>query len=255
MTWNPQAYEAFADHRMRPAIDLLGRVALEAPRRIVDLGCGSGNVTLLLAQRWPEASILALDGAAEMLATARARSSAITWQQVDLGAWQASERFDLVFSNAALHWLSDHAAVFSRLADAVSPGGVLAVQMPSNFSAPSHALMHALALERPYRTHLEHVLRPAPVLDPGDYHALLAPRFARIDIWSTDYLQVLRGENPVADWTRSTWLGALIEALPEPLRGAFEAEYRLRVLDAYPKRDDGSTFFPFRRLFLVATAA
>jgi len=255
MTWNPQAYEAFADHRIRPALDLLGRVALAAPRRIVDLGCGSGNVTLLLAQRWPEAYILALDSAAEMLATARARSGTISWRQVDLGAWQASERFDLVFSNAALHWLGDHATVFPRLADAVTPGGVLAVQMPSNFSAPSHSLMHALALERPYRTHLAGVLRPAPVLDAADYYALLAPRFGRIDIWSTDYLQVLHGENPVADWTRSTWLGALLEALPEPLRGAFEAQYRLRVLDAYPKRDDGSTLFPFRRLFLVATAA
>jgi len=255
MTWNPQAYEAFADHRMRPAIDLLGRVALTVPRRIVDLGCGSGNVTLLLAQRWPGAHILALDGAAEMLATARARSTAIAWQQVDLAAWRASERFDLVFSNAALHWLTDHATVFPRLADAVAPGGVLAVQMPSNFSAPSHALMHALVLEPPYRGHLERVLRPAPVLEAGAYYALLAPRFARIDVWSTEYVQVLHGENPVADWTRSTWLGALLEALPEPLRGPFEAEYRRRVLEAYPKRGDGSTLFPFRRLFFVATAA
>ena len=255
MPWNPQAYEAFADHRMRPAIDLLGRVALEAPRRIVDLGCGSGNVTLLLAQRWPEAHILALDGAAEMLATARARSTAIAWQQAELAAWRPSERFDLVFSNAALHWLTDHDTVFPRLADAVSPGGVLAVQMPSNFTAPSHSLMHALAREQPYRVYLERVLRPAPVLDADDYYALLAPRFARIDIWSTDYLQVLRGENPVADWTRATWLGALLEALPEPLRGPFEAAYRRRVLAAYPKRGDGSTLFPFRRLFLVATVA
>jgi trans-aconitate 2-methyltransferase len=254
MPWNPQAYEVFADHRMRPAIDLLGRVALEAPRRIVDLGCGSGNVTLLLAQRWPEAHVLALDGAAEMLATARGRSAAIDWQHADLAAWRAAEPFDLVFSNAALHWLTDHEALFSRLADAVAPGGVLAVQMPSNFSAPSHALMHALALEAPYRTHLERVLRPAPVLEARAYYVLLALRFARIDIWSTEYLQVLRGENPIADWTRSTWLGGLLEALPEPLRGPFEQAYRRRVIAAYPKHDDGSTLFPFRRLFLVATA-
>lgn len=255
MPWNPQAYEAFADQRMRPAIDLLNRVSLEAPRHIVDLGCGSGGVTLLLAARWPRAAVVALDGSVEMLASARARSTAIDWRQVDLANWRATERFDLVFSNAALHWLTDHAGLFDRLADAVAPGGVLAVQIPDNFSAPSHRLMHELALELPYRAHVDAVLRPAPVLDARDYHALLARRFARTDIWSTEYLQVLRGENPVADWTRATWLGALLEALPEPLRAPFEGEYRRRILGAYPKGDDGSTLFPFRRLFMVATAA
>jgi len=253
--WNPQAYEAFADHRMRPAIDLLGRIALEAPRRVVDLGCGSGNVTVLLAQRWPQARILALDSSAEMLVRARTRSASVEWQQAELGTWQAREPFDLVYSNAALHWLPDHATVFPRLAKAVAPKGVLAVQMPSNFSAPSHVIMHLLALEAPYRAHLEHVLRPAPVLEASAYYALLAGQFASVDVWTTEYLQVLRGENPVADWTRSTWLGGLLQALPGPLRDPFEAEYRKRVLDAYPKRDDGSTLFAFRRLFMVATAA
>jgi trans-aconitate 2-methyltransferase len=254
MTWNPQAYEAFADHRMRPAIDLLGRVALKSPRRIVDLGCGSGNVTLLLAQRWPRARVLGLDGSSEMLARARSRSAAIDWRETELATWQADEPFDLVYSNAALHWLPDHAALFPRLAAAVAPRGALAVQMPSNFAAPSHALIHELALEAPYRTRLEPRLRHHPVLEPGAYYELLATRFARVDIWTTEYLQLLRGENPVADWTRSTWLGGLLEALPEGMRGPFEAEYRRRVLAAYPKRDDGSTLFPFRRLFMVATA-
>lgn len=254
MPWNPQAYEAFADHRMRPAIDLLSRVALESPRRIVDLGCGSGNVTLLLAQRWPTARILGLDGSSEMLALARSRSKMIDWQETELGTWQANEPFDLVYSNAALHWLPDHATLFPKLAKAVGEQGVLAVQMPSNFAAPSHALIHELALEAPYRTHLEHRLRHDPVLEPGAYYGLLAKRFARVDIWTTEYLQVLQGENPVADWTRSTWLGGLLGALPEPLREPFEAEYRRRVLGAYPKREDGSTLFAFRRLFMVATA-
>ncbi len=255
MPWNPQAYEAFADHRMRPAIDLLNRVPLEAPPRVVDLGCGSGGVTLLLAARWPRATIVGVDSSAEMLARARERSATIDWRQADLAAWRTTQPFDLVFSNAALHWLDDHAALFERLAGAVAPGGVLAVQMPSNFSAPSHVLMHELALEAPYHAHLETVLRPAPVLEAGVYYALLVPRFARVDIWSTEYLQVLSGENPVADWTRATWLGGLLEALPQALRAPFEAEYRRRVLGAYPKADDGRTVFPFRRLFMVASAA
>jgi trans-aconitate 2-methyltransferase len=124
MSWNPQAYEAFADHRMRPAIDLLNRVSLEGPRCIVDLGCGSGGVTLLLAGRWPQAAIVALDGSAEMLASAKTRSATINWQLVDLAGWRATQRYDLVFSNAALHWLTDHAGLFARLADAVAPGAV-----------------------------------------------------------------------------------------------------------------------------------
>ncbi len=257
MPWNPQAYEAFADHRTRPAIDLLGRVVLDAPRRIVDLGCGSGGVTRLLAERWPQASILALDSSVEMLAAARERTAAmaIEWQQMELAAWRPCERFNLVFSNAALHWLADHPKWFPQLADAVAPEGVLAVQMPSNFAAPSHRLMHELALEAPFRELLEGVIRPAPVLEAQAYHALLAPRFESIDIWSTEYLQVLRGENPVADWTRATWLGGLLEALPQALRAPFEAEYRRRVLDAYPKSADGRTLFSFKRLFIVATAA
>lgn len=257
MRWNPQAYEAFADHRTRPAIDLLGRVVLDAPRRIVDLGCGSGGVTRLLAERWPQASILALDSSVEMLAAARekTRAKGIEWQQVELASWCPSERFNLVFSNAALHWLADHPKWFPQLADAVAPEGVLAVQMPSNFAAPSHGLMHELALEPPYRAHLERVVRPAPVLDAQTYYSLLAPRFETIDIWSTEYLQILRGENPVADWTRATWLGGLLEALPQTLRAPFEAEYRRRVLGAYPKIADGSTLFSFKRLFIVATAA
>jgi len=209
---------------------------------------------VLLAQRWPQARILALDSASEMLAQARTRSPAIEWRQAELATWQASEPFDLVYSNAALHWLPDHAVLFPRLAKAVAPRGVLAVQMPSNFSAPSHAMMHELALEAPYRTHLAPVLRPAPVLEANAYYALLAAQFAHVDVWTTEYLQVLRGANPVADWTRSTWLGGLLDALPGPLRDPFEAEYRRRVLIAYPKREDGSTLFAFRRLFMVATA-
>jgi len=257
MPWNPQSYEVFADHRMRPAIDLLSRVVLDSPRRIVDLGCGSGNVTGLLAERWSRASIVALDSSAEMLAAAREKTGAeaIEWQLVELASWRPSAPFDLVFSNAALHWLTHHSTLFPRLADAVASGGVLAVQMPSNFAAPSHSLMHELALEPPYRAHLESVVRPAPVLDAQAYYRLLAPRFESIDIWSTEYLQVLRGDNPVADWTRATWLGGLLEALPEVMRAGFEDEYRVRVLDAYRKSLDGSTLYPFKRLFIVATAA
>jgi len=251
--WNPQRYEAFADARLRPATDLIARIALERPARIADLGCGSGNATLLLAARWPAARITGYDNSPEMLDAARARRREIDWQVADLRSWRPTERFDLVFSNAALHWVDGHEALFPRLLDALIPGGVLAVQMPRNFAAPSHRIAAKLAAEAPYHEHLARVPRDAPVLAPARYRPLLAARASPVDIWETEYLQVLAGANPVADWTRSTLLVPLLDALPPPLRIEFESEYRRRVARAYPAQADGSTLYPFRRLFLVAT--
>jgi trans-aconitate 2-methyltransferase len=255
MPWNPQRYEAFADARLRPASDLLARIPLERPGRIADLGCGSGNATLLLEQLWPGAKITGYDNSAEMLEAARARSPAIEWQIADLASWRTAERFDLVFSNAALHWVDRHDALFPRLLDALAPAGVLAVQMPRNFAAPSHAIAAALACEVPFGEYLVPVVRTKPVLEPAQYRALLGTRAGRLDIWETEYLHVLHGGNPVADWTRSTLLVPLLDTLPERLRDAFESEYRRRVARAYPKETDESTLYPFRRLFLVATMA
>jgi len=255
MPWNPQRYEVFADARLRPASDLLARIPLERPGRIADLGCGSGNVTLMLEERWPSARITGYDNSTEMLEAARARRPAIDWQIADLASWQPSERFDLVFSNAALHWVDRHEALFTRLLDALAPGGALAVQMPRNFAAPSHAIAAALACEAPFGEYLVCVVRTKPVLEPAQYRALLGARVSTLDIWETEYLQVLHGGNPVADWTRSTLLVPLLDALPQPLRDEFETEYRRRVARVYPKDADESTLYPFRRLFLVATMA
>jgi trans-aconitate 2-methyltransferase len=137
---------------------------------------------------------------------------------------------------------------------ALAPGGVLAVQMPRNFAAPSHTSISAAALAGPWRERLEPLLRPAPVKPPEFYYDLLAPRAASLDIWETEYLQVLDGPNPVKEWTKGTWLAPLLAALDEPERSRFEADYAARVAAAYPPRSDGRTLFPFRRLFLVATA-
>ncbi len=253
MPWDPKRYEVFADARLRPATDLLARISLERPSRIADLGCGSGNATLLLAERWPGASISGYDNSAEMLAAARVRRREIDWQIADLQSWRPTEHFDLVFSNAALHWIDRHEVLFPRLLDTLLPGGVLAVQMPRNFAAASHSIAAELARESTFHEHLAHVVRHWPVLAPAHYRTLLAARASRMDIWETEYLQVLAGENPVADWTRSTLLVPLLDALPVPLRSAFESEYRSRVAFAYPRETDGSTLYPFRRLFLVAT--
>lgn len=251
MPWNPDQYLAFGDLRLRPALDLLARVPLERASRVADLGCGPGNITPVLRSRWPDATITGVDNSPDMLARARANDTTVRWQQADLAAWTPDAPCDLIFSNAALHWLDGHEALFPRLAAALSPGGVLAVQMPDNFAAPSHQCAHAAAREGPWTGLLQPLLRTAPVLPAGRYATLLG-HARHLDIWTTEYLQVMEGDNPVADWTRGSLLVPLLAALDEPWRSAFEADYRRRIAAAYPREADGRTLFPFRRLFIVA---
>ena len=254
MTWDPAQYLKFADHRLRPAIDLLNRIDLDHPKEIYDLGAGAGNVTRLVKERWPDADVTGVDDSEAMLAKAAATAPAINWRQADLATWRPDRPADLIYSNAALHWLPGHERLFPALLAALTPGGVLAVQMPRNFGARSHTAIGEAALGGPWRATLEPLLRPAPVADPDFYYGALAPRADGLDIWETEYLQVLEGSNPVKEWTKGTWLKPLLDALAEPERGRFEAAYAALVAQAYPARVDGRTLFPFRRLFIVARA-
>jgi trans-aconitate 2-methyltransferase len=254
MAWDPAQYLKFAGPRLRPALDLLQRIDFEAPQIVYDLGAGAGNVTRLIAARWPEARVTGVDSSGEMLAKAAAENPQIQWQQADLGTWRAERPADVIYSNAALHWLDHHERLFPAVFARVAPGGVLAVQIPRNFGAPSHTSITETALDGPWRQRLEPLLRPSPVAEPAFYYDLLAPRAAALDIWETEYLQVLEGENPVKEWTKGTWLTPLLAALEEPERSRFEAAYGERVAAAYPPRSDGKTLFPFRRMFLIATA-
>ena len=252
MTWDPTQYLAFAGHRLRPAMDLLARIPIESPATVIDLGCGAGNATKMLAERWPGAKVTGVDSSAEMLARARTESPEIDWVEADVGAWRPTAPVDVLFSNATLHWLDDHDALFPRLAGYAAPGGAFAVQMPANFRAPSHRLVHDAARAGPWCTVLEPMLEDSPTGMPAFYYDLLAPLAKSLDIWETEYLQVLTGDNPVAEFTKGTWLRPYLDALNEPYRGQFETEYRRRIRDAYPERADGTTLFPFRRLFIVA---
>ena len=254
MSWDPAQYLKFADHRLRPAIDLVNRIDLAAPAQIYDLGAGTGNVTRLLKLRWPQARITGVDSSEEMLAKAREALPELAWQRADLGSWHPPAPADLVYSNAALHWIDRHEQIFPAFLSAVAPGGVLAVQIPNNFSSPSHTAIAEAARSGPWSKTLEPLLRPPPVGEPAFYYGLLAPLAASVDIWETEYLQPLEGDNPVKEWTKGTWLKPLLDALEEPQRSGFEAAYGALVSQAYPRRRDGKTLLPFRRLFIVAKA-
>jgi trans-aconitate 2-methyltransferase len=252
LTWDPTRYLSFGDERTRPALDLLARVPLTDAARVADLGCGPGNSTALLAERWPEAAIIGVDSSPEMLAKARASGVRATWLQADIAAWAPDRPLDLIYSNAALHWLGDHAALLPRLQSQLRAEGVLAVQMPRNFAAPSHALLRETAANGPWAGHLAGILDERPVAAPEWYYDLLAPLTRELDIWETEYLHVLEGDDPVLRWSRGTALRPLMEALDAEQFAAFEAAYAARLRAAYPRRPDGRTLFPFRRLFIIA---
>lgn len=252
--WDTAQYLKFAAERSRPARDLMARVPGETPRVIYDLGCGAGNVTRLLAERWPDAEICGVDSSPDMLAKARTGEDlGILWAESDLADWRPSRPADLLFSNAALQWLDHHETLFPRLLGLLDPGAVLAVQMPRPHLQPSHTLITETVDDGPWRDRLRSVLRPEPVAAPEAYYDWLAPLALRIEVWETIYWQVLDGDNPVVEYTKGTALRPLLQALDGTERQAFFDAYAGRIRAAYPPRTDGRTLFPFRRLFIIAT--
>jgi trans-aconitate 2-methyltransferase len=254
MSWNPDLYLQFAAPRARPAADLLARVPDANPGRIMDLGCGPGNSTALLAARWPQARLEGLDSSEAMLAEARASGVKADWLLGDIARWQPAEPYDLIFSNAAFQWLSGQTALLPRLMRLVAKGGALAFQVPVNFHAPSHTLMRDVASDPRWQGRLADV-REIQWATGADYYNILRPHTAALDIWTTEYLHVLEGEDAVYRWILGTGLRPFVDALAGQEKADFIADYKERLNAAYPRRADGSTLFPFQRLFVVAMKA
>ncbi|MGH1349638.1 MAG: methyltransferase domain-containing protein [Methyloligellaceae bacterium] len=252
VTWDPNHYLSFDSHRLRPAIDLISQISVEAPRAIADLGCGPGNVTNIIQERWSDASVSGVDSSQEMLDQAKERNAKIDWIRADLNSWKSENSFDLLFSNAALHWLDNHRELFPKLLANVAPGGIIAIQMPRNWQAPSHSSINEVIVEGPWKELLEPEIVLEPSHSPDVYYDILSPLTEKLSIWETDYIQVLEGENPVAEFVKGSWLQRFLQLLEEPFRSEFESAYREKVLNAYQKQSDGKTLFPFKRLFIVA---
>lgn len=253
-SWDPAQYLRFGSERLRPALDLLARIPLAAPARVIDLGCGAGNVTAVLAARWPGAAILGVDGSEAMLARARAAAPGCLFRRADIATFVPGEPADVLYSNAALQWLPDHAALLPRVFSFLRPGGVLAVQMPAMDGAPFRTLQREIAADGPWAASLAGISRVHPILDAAEYWDLLQPRAARLEIWETTYLHALGGPDAVLQWAMGTSLRPYLEALAEPLRSQFRDAYAAALRPHYPRRPDGTTFLPFRRFFLIAEA-
>lgn len=236
---------------MELATRLTSHLNGRSPTKIYDLGCGPGNSTQILSDLFPGAALTGVDNSDEMLARARKEGPAMaSWENQDLATWVPEDAPDIIFSNATYQWINEHEKLFPKLLDAVAPGGVLAIQMPTNFDAPSHVLLRKVAREGSWADKVAHVIRDAPVGPERFYYDLFAGK-GTIDIWSTEYAQILQGEDPVLNWVSGTALTPFTTILQGAERDAFLAAYCDELRSAYPKSNDGTTLFPFKRLFMV----
>lgn len=258
MRWDPGLYLAFADERRRPAEDLLARVRHAGARTVLDLGCGTGEVTRLLRDRWPEARIVAVDASAEMLTEARRRHPdlEVSWVHADLREFTPDGPVDVVFSNAVLHWLGDHRQLLARWVGWLTAGGVLALQVPANQHAPTHTAAIAVAREGPWWPRLAPSVGPPPrwpppVPDPATYLAWLEANGLTAEVWTTTYHHRLDDIDAVVRWMAGAGLRPLLDALDPASAERFLAAYRARLRHCYPPGADGTVVLPYRRTFAV----
>jgi trans-aconitate 2-methyltransferase len=255
MSWSARQYTSFEAERSRPVRDLLHAVPAGVVRRAVDLGCGPGNSTELLAAAFPSATVIGLDSSTDMIETARKRLPVLRFDLTDIGTWDDPGQFDVILANAVLQWLPDHATLMPRLAGKLAEGGSLAVQMPDNLDEPAHRLMREVAATGPWAGKLVGAAGArAPRLPAEWYYALLRPHVTRVDVWRTTYHHVLAGgTDAVVEWFKGSGLRPFLAPLDATETEGFLTAYRAALVDAYPPLPDGSVLLPFPRLFFVAT--
>ncbi|MGI8310829.1 trans-aconitate 2-methyltransferase [Saccharopolyspora hattusasensis] len=247
--WDPQKYLSFSDQRDRPAHDLVARVGAARARRVVDLGCGAGNLTSLLTDRWPAAAVEATDLSSEMVAAAQIRGVAA--RQEDVRDWKPLPDTDVVLCNAVLQWVPEHLELLQSWLPQLPAGAWFAFQVPGNFESPSYVAIRELVAESRWRDRVGEVLRSDAVLSPIGYATALADLGAEVDAWETTYVHALRGADPVLEWVTGTALRPVTAALDDAEWAEFRAGLAPRLVAAYPRRPDGTTWFPFRRIFVV----
>ena len=253
--WYSEQYLRFVDERTLPCRELAARVTVDNPRRVIDLGCGPGNSTQVLAQRWPDADLTGFDSSSDMLFTARRNAPSIHWQLGDIATWSAGpEPYDVVFSNAALQWVPDHGRLFPQLLAQVAPEGTLAVQVPCQLDAPAHAIARVLVRSSTWQNLFPSgSVREWHVHEISFYYDILARKCSSIELWKTEYQHILPGAEAIVEWYMGTGLRPYLELLKLPEdRMRFLSDYLTEIRQAYPARTNGQVLFPFQRMFIVA---
>jgi trans-aconitate 2-methyltransferase len=253
MDWSAAQYTRFEDERTRPARDLIARIPRDDAASAADLGCGPGNSTELLRQRFPRARIVGIDTSPDMLAAARQRLPDVRFELADIAGWAPPERFDVILANASLQWIPDHAALFPALLSRLAPGGCLAVQMPDNLDEPTHRVMRQIAADGPWRERLAGAAGARAARRGADWYFRLLIGNAAVDIWRTTYFHPLAGAQAVVEWLHATGLRPFLAPLAAGEAAAFVDRYRDAVAAAYPALPDGTILLPFPRLFIIGT--
>jgi trans-aconitate 2-methyltransferase len=251
--WNPKHYLQFGDERTRPAIDLCCRIEIDAPGSVVDLGCGPGNSTAVLRNRWPDARVTGIDSSSEMIEAARAACPEGDWVLADIATWTPDRSFDVVFSNATLQWVPDHAPLVERLFGHVATDGALAFQIPAETYAHVRTLIHEIARDPAWYARMTRPLTILTMEPPAFYYDRLAPLARSVDLWQTEYMHVMDSQAAIVDWISSTGLRPFLRALDtESERARFLEKLHKRVAESYEVRPDGKVLLPFKRIFVIA---
>ena len=255
MSWSAKQYVAFEDERTRPARDLLAAIPAGSVRSAIDIGCGPGNSTELLVERFPDATVRGLDSSTDMIEAARKRLPQVQFDIADIDIWNDTGPFDVIFANAVLQWVPDHATLLPALVSKLTPGGCLAIQMPDNLNQPSHRLMREVAAQGPWAEKLASVAaQRTEMADASTYYSMLKACWTRVDVWRTTYHHPLAGgASGVVEWFKGSGLRPFLEPLDEAQRAQYLQQYQTEIEQAYPALADGSVLLPFPRLFLVAT--
>ncbi len=252
MTWSASKYSAFEQERTRPVRDLVAAIPTQDVRVAIDLGCGPGNSTEVLVDRFPQASVTGLDSSDDMLVAARKRLPDTRFELADIGAWNPTESFDVILANASLQWLPDHATLYPRLVSKLAPGGSLAVQTPDNLEEPAHRLAREVAADGPWASRIGGIQHPERH-GAAFYVELLRPLCTVVDVWRTTYFHPLAGgAAAVVEWFKTSALRPYLGPLDEGEKAAFLVRYLAAITEAYPALSDGTVLLPFPRLFVVA---
>jgi trans-aconitate 2-methyltransferase len=254
MTWSAAQYLKFEHERTRPVRDLVARIPNAEVLSAADTGCGPGNSTEVLRERYPGARIIGLDSSTDMIEAARKRLPDIAFEVADIRDWRPKEPLDVILANAVLQWIPDHETLLPALMAQLAPGGALAVQMPDNLEEPSHQLMGEVASDGPWAAKLKDAAAARTELRPADwYFHLLRPHAPHVDVWRTTYFHPLAGAHAIVEWLKGTGLRPFLDPLEKSEREAFLARYEEAIAQAYPAEADGTVLLPFPRLFVVAT--
>jgi trans-aconitate 2-methyltransferase len=251
--WNPELYLKYADERTQPSYDLVSRIKLANPARIIDVGCGPGNSTQALRERWPNADISGLDNSPEMIEKARSAYPQGQWILADAANWRPDARYDIVFSNAVLQWLPHHESLIEKLYACVHSQGALAVQIPANYNSPLYRAILRVAARPEWKDTLEGCEARLTYHPVGFYYDLLSTLSSRFYVWHTIYYHVMASHQGLIDWYASTGMRPYLERLAnQEQRRAFQAQILEACRPDYPAQADGRILFPFQRLFFIA---